>query len=135
MVLTPILLAQILPLGPPHVGRLSGVSGFDRNMFVFSRLRHVFFSRNAGMTPFRPRRMCPRLPMGPHMIPRMHKRFNRLPALPSLCLRGCMSWCCLTERHCPAVCPGLGRRHQSWRGGTHHAVWFGVSYRVLVLLF
>ena len=44
MVLTPILLAQTLPLGPPHVWRLSGVSGFDRNMFVFSRLRRVFFS-------------------------------------------------------------------------------------------
>ena len=94
----------------------------------------VFSFPNAGMAPFRPRRMCPRLPMGPHMIPRMHKRFNRLPALPSLCSRGWMSWYCLTERHCPAVCPGLGRRH-SWRGGTHHAVWSGVSYRVLVLLF
>ena len=67
------------------------------------------------------------LAMGSHMNPRMHKKFNRTPALPSLCLSGWMSWYCLTERHCPAVCPGLGRRH-SWRGGTHHAVWSGVSY-------
>ena len=44
MVAPPILLAQTLPLGPPHVWRLSGVSGFDRNMFVFSRLGRVFFS-------------------------------------------------------------------------------------------
>ena len=44
MVPPPILLAQTLPLGPPHVWRLSGVSGFDRNMFVFSRLGRVFFS-------------------------------------------------------------------------------------------
>ncbi len=53
MVAPPILLAQTLPLGPPHVWRLSGVSGFGCNMFVFSRLRHVFFSgrRNAGPFP------------------------------------------------------------------------------------
>ncbi len=60
MVPPPILLAQTLPLGPPHVWRLSGVSGFDRNMFVFSRLGRVFFSVNQKTSQMSQQRHCAR---------------------------------------------------------------------------
>ena len=44
MVLSPILLAQTLPLGPPHVWRLSRGPAFSGNLLVFSRFGRVFFS-------------------------------------------------------------------------------------------
>jgi len=126
-------LAQTLPLGPPHVWRLSGVSGFGCNMFVFSRLGRVFFSERRN-GPFPTQAHVSVAADGPAYDPQDAQEVQSTTCLPSWCLRGLMSLHCLTERHCPAVCPGLGRR-QSWRGGTHHAVWLGVSYRVLVLLF
>ena len=60
MVLTPILLAQILPLGPPHVWRLSGGPAFSGNLFVFSRLGRVFFSLTQNMSQDPQRRHCAR---------------------------------------------------------------------------
>ena len=91
----------------------------------------VFSFPNAGTAPFRPRRMCPRLPMGPHMIPRMHKRFNRLLALPSVRL---MSWHCLTTP-LPRCLPWVGQApFLAWRYSSRCLVGSVVSSPGFVVL-
>ena len=79
MVPPPILLAQTLPLGPPHVWRLSGVSGFVCNMFVFSRLVRVFFSVNQKTSQMSQQRYCAR-PRCPSTQQRGVKVSRGLPA-------------------------------------------------------